>query len=609
MPFDSRRLKERKLVQWALAYLAGAWVLLQVLGLVADAFDWSPLVLRLAFVVFGVGFLAALVLAWFHGERGRQRLSGPELLLLCILLGAAGVGVEVVRRSATRASASSATVSRSDEVSRGGVERDSMATVAPGAVASAQQSAVAVLPFVNMSSDPENEYFSDGITEELISDLSQVAGLRVASRTSAFTFKGRTVDVQEVGRRLNVGAIVEGSVRKEGSRLRITAQLVDAANGFHLWSEAYDRELKDVFAIQEEISRAIVDALKIRLTAGDGGLRATHRTSDPEVYSHYLRGRYLWNQRKEAALRNAIEEFEAALAIDPGFAAAQAGLADAYVVLPVFSSIAMAEVIPKAKAAVLRALELDPGLAEAHATLGTIKTYYDWDWAGAEREYRTAIELNPSYASAHQWLSEHLQITGRFDEALAEARQAQSLDPLSPVIGLVLGSALVHVGDLTGALDAFHAALELDPNFGDLYTDIGTLYLSQRKYPEAIGALERAAAYTRSPTARGKLGFALAAAERTEEARAILRSLEQERRTDFIPASSIAMVHLGLGEKGLALDWLEKSRDDHDWEMPWLKVESIWETLRGEPRYRRILETMGLDNPTAADLAPDPGPS
>jgi serine/threonine-protein kinase len=592
MSFDSTRLKERKLVQWAVAYLAAAWLLLQVLGLVADAFDWPPVVLRIAFVVMGAGFLAALVLAWFHGERGRQRVGGVELLLLGLLLIGAGVGIQIVRRHA----AGETTVSE-------GTSSSPHEAVQKKPSTSPERSAVAVLPFVNMSAEPDNEYFSDGMTEELINDLARVEGLQVASRTSAFAFKGRSVDVQEVGRRLNVGAVIEGSVRREGSQLRITAQLVDASNGFQMWSEVYDRELQDVFAIQEEIARAIVDALELRL-APQGGIRVAHRTKNTDAYTHYLRGRYFWNQRKESVLRSALTEFEAAIAEDSAFAAAYAGVADVYAVLPVFSSTPSAEAVRRAKAAAVRALELDPELAEAHATLGTIKTYYDWDWAGAEQEYRSAIDLNPNYASAHQWLSEHLQITGRFDDALAEARLAQRLDPLSPVIGLVLGSALFNAGDLDSALEALQAAVALDPTFGELYTDVGMLYVRQRKYTQAIEALERAAAYTRSPAARGKLGHALARAGRTEEARAILNELERERQSGFVPASSIAMVYLGFGEKERALDWLERATDEHDWEVAWLKVEYVWESLRGEPRFARLLERIGLADPVRPHLAP-----
>jgi serine/threonine-protein kinase len=305
--------------------------------------------------------------------------------------------------------------------------------------ASRTERSIAVLPFANLSPDPENEYFADGMTDELINALAKVPGLRVVSRTSAFAFKGRQQDVRTIGGQLNVECVLEGSVRRAGRRLRTAVQLVNVADGYQLWSETFDREMEDVFAIQDEISRGIVSALKLRLLGEGPGLLVKSATADFEAYTLYLKGRLLWNRRSDDALRHGLAHFEQALARDPNYALAQVGLADSYVLLGFYTALAPAEAFPRAQAAAETALRLDPALGEAYPALAYVKMYYEWDWTGALRAFRQAIERNPNYATAHQWLGNCLAILGRFDESVASFQRAVELDPLSAIKNAALG--------------------------------------------------------------------------------------------------------------------------------------------------------------------------
>ncbi len=324
---------------------------------------------------------------------------------------------------------------------------------------------VAVLPFTNMSADPEQEYFCDGMAEEIINVLARLEGLRVVARTSAFAFKDEKLDVREVGRRLDVESVLEGGVRKAGSRVRITAQLISVDDGFHLWSERYDRELMDVFAIQDEIAGAIVDRLKGELLGPDRDALSGHRTRDIEAYTLYLKGRHHWNRRIPAAVEKARECFLQAIERDPDYADAYVGLADSWVVLENFRAVEPEEAFREAAAAVARALAIDGTLAEAYATRGWLKMVAEWDWAGAESDLRRAIELNPSYPSARQWYAVYLLVVGRSSEAIEESRRAEELDPLSPIIGTIVANLLENAGRNEESLAQYNKVLAMDPSF------------------------------------------------------------------------------------------------------------------------------------------------
>jgi TolB-like protein/Flp pilus assembly protein TadD len=349
-----------------------------------------------------------------------------------------------------------------------------------------------VLPFANLSADPENEYFADGMTDELINALAKVPGLRVVSRTSAFAFKGKQLDVRSIGAQLSVQAVVEGSVRRAGRRLRLSAQLTNVADGYQLWSETFDRELEDVFAMQDELSRGIVNTLQIRLLGPQSGGLVKSSTDDFEAYTLYLKGRHFWNRRTEASLWRGLEYFEQALLRDPNYAPAHARVADSYAILGFYCAIPPTEAFPQAREAARRALERDGTLAEARPALAYVAMYHDWDWAGAEREFRHAIALKPGYSTAHQWYGNYLAVLGRFDESIAEFTRAIALDPLSPLKNAALGWGYYFARRYDEAVAQCRRALELDPELAVAHAWLGMAREQQRASSDAIAAFREA---------------------------------------------------------------------------------------------------------------------
>lgn len=464
---------------------------------------------------------------------------------------------------------------------RSGSER-----MSPAAVRS-----IAVLPFVNRSADRDNEYFSDGMTEELITTLGAVDGLRVASRTSAFAYKNRQLDVREIGKQLGVDAVVEGSVRRSGRALRITAQLVDAKNGYRLWSDAFDREVDDVFAIQEEISRAIVASVagSLRPSTLPAGKRATQNL---EAYDLYLRGRFAWHQRTQDGLRAAIEYFGKAVAREPGYALAHAGLGDAYAVSAFYDYRPPREAYPKAEAAAKQALALDPTLAAAHATLGYVLTYYHLDWPRAESEFKRALASDPSYSTAHQWYANLLTVAGRFVEAEREMRLAQETDPLSLIASAAMGWSLFFSQQYAAALEQCRKTLALDPNYTLAHLWGGWALDALGRAPEARDWIGRAVQLSRgSDVTRLALAHAWAGSGHgRDSARTVLGELHaRAARGDYVPAYEIAKVHLALGDRAQALRWIEQAVADRSHSRAYLRVDPHLATLRGDPRFEQLV--------------------
>jgi adenylate cyclase len=461
-------------------------------------------------------------------------------------------------------------------------------------------SSIVVLPFDDMSPGGDNEYFSDGMTEELINALVKVEGLRVASRTSAFAFKGKDLDVREIGSRLKVATVLEGSVRKEGNRLRITAQLVNAADGYHLWSETYDRELEDVFEIQEQIARAIVGALRVELASGSPVVSPASRTRNLEAYNLYLKGRYFWKRRGEGDLDAAIRYFNESIAEDPAFAPAYSGIADTYNILWLWKPVAPSETYRRARAAALKALEIDSTLAEAHASLAQVKAFHDFDWEGSEREFRQALDLDPGYVPGRTWYALFLLTQDRVDEALVQASRAEELDPLWPASYSMQGRALYYKREYDRAIEYFGRALELNPRSRGTYALRGSAYFRNGEHAKAMADFAKAAELAGFPggdvqagTGEG-LAYVQAVTGLQAEARRRLAELERLAETTYVSPGAIAVIHIGLGENEEALDWLERSYETRDGWLHWLKVHPVFDPLRSEPRFRRLQEKVGL---------------
>jgi eukaryotic-like serine/threonine-protein kinase len=457
------------------------------------------------------------------------------------------------------------------------------------------EESVAVLPFANLSADPESEYFSDGITEEITNALAQLPGLRVAARTSAFAFRGKAIDLAEVGRTLKVATVLEGSVRRAGRHLRITAQLVKVADGYHLWSECYDRELTDVFAIQEEIARAIADRLQLTFDATGGRALVRPATANLDAYHLYLRGRYYWGQRG-LGLKTALDCFSQALALDPDYALAHAGLADACTLLAEYGIVSPAVILPKARTALQRALELAPDLAEARCASGTVKLVFDWDWPQAARDLRRAVELNPRYAAARYRLALYCAlIEGRFDEALAHARRAVELDPLAPLVAAQLGMVLIAAGRYQEAVAPLRRAIELGPAMLLPYLHLGATYLQLGLADQAIASLEVAAAASgRHPTTLGSLAVCFRSLGKAAEVEAIRDELTARARREYVQTSALAVAASAVGRMDEAFQLLDRACEERDGTLIYTRRYPSFELLRSDARMEGIFRRIGF---------------
>jgi TolB-like protein/DNA-binding winged helix-turn-helix (wHTH) protein len=453
---------------------------------------------------------------------------------------------------------------------------------------------IAVLPFANETGDPNAEYLSDGISESLINSLSQLPGVKVIARSSAFKYKGREVDLKEVAKALGVEAILAGRVTQRGENLSISVELVNASDKTQMWGEQYDRKMSDLLAIQREIASEIVEKLKPKVS-GEEKRAAKHYTESNEAYQLYLKGRFHWNKRTAEALKKSIEYFNQAIDKDPSFALAYAGLADSYVVPG--NRLPPREAMPKAKAAAMRALELDDTLAEAHASLGRVFAAYDWDWPNAEKEYKRAIELNPRYATAHQWYGGYLSVIGRSNEAIAERKRAVELEPLSLVINFELGVAFYYDRDYDRAIEQFQKTLELDQNFAPAHNFLPAAYEQKGMYNEAIAEFKKAIPLTagsESSLSKAGLGHVYGLSGKKNEARTLLDELKQISAQEFLPATSVALIYAGLGEKDQAFVWLDKGFEQRAFQLQWIKLDPRWDSLRSDPRFQDLTRRMGF---------------
>jgi eukaryotic-like serine/threonine-protein kinase len=456
---------------------------------------------------------------------------------------------------------------------------------------------LAVLPLENLSRDPDQEYFADGMTDAVITDLAKIGALRVISRTSVMRYKRTQKSVPEIAKELNVDAIMEGSIERSGSRVRLTAQLIRAATEQHLWAEAYDRDLQDVLRVQEEIARSIAREVQIKLTPQEQALLTKGRPIDPEAYELYLKGRYFWNKRTQESTVKAITLFHQAIDKDPRYASAYSGLADCYILFGIsfdVGSLSPTQAMPQAKAAAAKAIQLDDTLAEGHNSLAYTKLLYDWDWAGSEAEFKRALKLNPGYANAHHWYAHLLFASGRRDEALAESKRALDLDQLSPIMNVHLGWHYIYSRQYDMALKQLRKALELDPNYSLANWYLGWVYEQQGKYAEALEAMRRAQEPLKGNTALvADIGHVYAASGDKQAALKVLDQLNESSRRTYVSPFELAVVYVGLGRKNEALQWLEKAYADRSDLLIYLNVDPRLDNIRSNPQFVDLAHRVG----------------
>jgi TolB-like protein len=592
------KLRRRKVVQWGLVYAAGAWGFLQGLEYVSEAFDWPGQLRQVAILVLLIGLPIVLVIAWYHGDRGEQKVSRSELAIITLLF---LIGGGIFWRYDKAGDAPSPATASLEQPGAGAA-----ATVV------AAENSIAVLPFVNMSGDTDNEYFSDGISEEILNVLAGTPELQVAARTSSFSFKGKTMEVPEIAAALKVRMVLEGSVRKQGEQVRITAQLIDAQNGFHLWSQTYDRKLEDIFAIQDEIARAIGDALKVKIASPAAPGETPVEARNLEAYDLYLRGMSLWHTRDPEKLWQAIDLFNQAIAIDPEFAQAYGGLALVYAVIPDYSpKIGYEEAYARATDAAGMALGLDPTLPEPYAAMATM--------AGSEHRrrtglilYRRAIALRPSFATAYQWLGTDTMAGGDPQAGIEALDRAAALDPRSLIVADNRAMVLLTLGRLDEARATCKRTLEFAPDFVGCKVRIALAEL-MRGDPEAARPFIESSLPPGSPKALAQVDEVVDALAGRGDRRAVaLRLAAHTGRSSLDPDSGNAfgtveatVLLILLGAPDLALDYLERSVDhpENNVALPeWAMMLPTLDPIRCMPRFKMLIERLKTRDPRAATV-------
>ena len=454
---------------------------------------------------------------------------------------------------------------------------------------------IAVLPFVNQNHDPETEYRSDGLTETIINDLTQLPALRVIARNSVFRYKGKETDPLVAGKELGVRAVLTGRLLQRGDNLSISVELTDVRKNKQLWGQQYEQKVTDLLAMERNIAKAISTNLRLKLSGADESRMTKHYTENPAAYQLYLKGRFYWNERTGEALKKSIEYFNQAIEIDPRDALSYAGLADAFVLIPNYSAGSPQEFYPKAKAAARKALELDETLAEAHTSLAQALFAYDWNFAESSREFRRAIELNPNYATARHWYANStLLAMGRFDEAVAEGKRAQELDPLSLIINADLGADYFYARQYDRSIEQLRKTIEMDQGFYTAHYFLGMAYAMKGAFPEAIAEYRRAQQLSDDPFVLAYLGHAFAASGKRAEALKTLNQLKAIARQRYVPAYGFAIVYAAIGEKDHAFEWLEKLYQDRAFDIAYINVDPFFDQLRTDPRFADLVRRVGL---------------
>ena len=593
-------LKRRNVFRVAIGYIITAWLLLQVVDLVLENVNAPDWVMQVFMLALAIGFPLAVFFAWAfemtpegvkrEADVDRSQSIAPQTgrkmernIIIAMALALAYFAYDKFL--------SPEPVNQPEPAITTAVAEEKPADISTPQSAQTGEKSVAVLPFINMSEDKENEYFSDGISEELLNVLVKVEGLRVPSRTSSFTFKGSDKKVTEIGRELKVDNVLEGSVRKSGNRIRVTAQLIDVSTDTHLWSETYTRELDDIFAVQDDIAQAIVGALKVTLTGAGEASLATRSTTSVEAYNKFLLGRHLWNQRSPESLVAAITPLVEAVEVDPAFELAWAALADAYVLIPEYDLGSIQRYIPLAREAIEKALAINPGSAHALTTSAYVKFMYDFDRKGAHADFSKAIEIDPTYATAHQWYGELLATERKFDAALEELGVARQLDPLSPVIRHVMGWVLSDTDRKEESYQYYQEALDLDPYYQSTIGNLMTLDMMTGRFDSAR---ERCLEFSNLAELDPSTQMAIIdAMENPELVKVVVEQLMQD---NTFPSGATGKAHvlMLLNEHEMAMENLEKAFAEGDAYAAHLNRMDVFDPLRDDPRFQALLAKMNL---------------
>jgi TolB-like protein/Flp pilus assembly protein TadD len=571
-------LKRRNVYKVAVTYVIVAWLLIQAASILFPTFEAPAWVMKVFVSAIALGFPIALVMAWAFEltPEGLKRTDSAEAqpgqsrsrawIYVVVIGSAISIGLFFLGRF----------------------------TAAPkqGASAELPEKSIAVLPFDNLSGNPENAYFTEGVQEEILTRLAKIADLKVISRTSTARYKSSPDNLKDIARQLGVSNILEGSVQRTADQVHVNVQLIKAASDAHLWAEVYDRKLTDIFAVEAEIAKTVADTLRAKLTGQEEHAIAARPTTNTEAHKLYLKGRYFWNKRTGADLKKSVDYFNEAIATDPKYALAYAGLADAYVLLPFFTAGTPRECYPKAKAAAKKALELDDTLAEAHASLAMAICNYNFDFSGANAEFERAIALNPNYATAHHWYGAVILVgVGRFNEAIAEGKRAVDLDPLSLIINASLGGTYYFARRYDEATEQLRKTLEMDPGFYYAHWNLGQALEAKGDLNAAIAEYQRAHALSDDLKVTGLLGHAYASSGNKTEALKILDQLKDLSKQRYVSAYSFAIVYLGLRDKEETLRWLQQSYEDRAGnDIVWIRVDPLLDSLRGDPRFEALAE-------------------
>ena len=584
LPNFFAELKRRNVYKVAVAYAVVAWLLIQAASILFPTFEAPPWVMKVFVAVIILGFPIALIFSWAFEitPEGIKRESEVEL------------GKSITRRTGRKLVAFTAVLAAVAAVLFVFqlVRTRSISSESTAALAIPNKS-IAVLPLNNLSRDPDNAYFAEGIKEELLVRLSKVADLKVISIRS--TQQRKNSDSSQIAQKLGVGTILEGSVQRSADEVRVTVQLVRAETDAHLWAEVYDRKLTDIFAVESEIAKAVADTLQAKLTGSEERAISAKPTGNLEAYEFYLRGRYYWNRRTAGGLNKALEQFQQAVDKDPTYALAYTGLADCYAVMEQYAGTPSSETLPRARVAALRALDIDASLGEAHTSLGYVNTL-SRQFGEAEKEFKRGIELNPNYPTAHHWYGlPYLSMLGRLDEAMVEIKRAQQLDPLSPIISANAGNVYVLKGNLNTAIEEFKKVIELDPKFPIAHYFLGCAYLKQGREQEAMAELQMGVELSgRASQELGFLGYGYGSLGKRAEALVILKELEGRYARKESPAMFLAAAYAGLREKDQAFAWLERDFQARTGLLIFITTLPDYDDLRDDPRYTDLLRRIGL---------------